>query len=83
MSSSSSPSSSHRHSRYTLTCPECRAEVSLSARRLLVRVDEGTATSGEVLFTCLSCHATVTVELDDIVIGPMIRLMIGVNAVNW
>ena len=43
-------------SRYTLTCPECHAEVSLSARRLLVRVDEGTATSGEALFTCLSCH---------------------------
>ena len=46
-------------SRYTLTCPECHAEVSLSARRLIVRVDEGTATSGEALFTCLSCHATV------------------------
>ena len=28
-------------SRYTLTCPECHAEVSLSARRLLVRVDAG------------------------------------------
>ena len=43
-------------SRYTLICPECHAEVSLSARRLLVRVDEGTATSGEALFTCLSCQ---------------------------
>ena len=51
-------------SRYTLICPECHAENSLSARRLLVRVDEGTATSGEALFTCLSCQATVTVELD-------------------
>ena len=51
-------------SRYTLICPECQAEVSLSARRLLVRVDEGTATSGEALFTCLSCQATVAVELD-------------------
>lgn len=51
-------------SRYTLICPECHAEVSLSARRLLVRVDQGTATSGEVLFTCLSCSATVTVEVE-------------------
>ena len=51
-------------SRYTFTCPECQAEVSLSARRLLVRVDEGTATSGEALFTCLSCHKTAAVQLD-------------------
>ena len=43
-------------SRFTFTCPECEAEVSLSARRLTVRIDEGTATAGEVLFTCLSCH---------------------------
>ena len=51
-------------SRYTLICPECHAELSLSARRLLVRVDEGTATSGEALFTCLSCQTTAAVELD-------------------
>ena len=47
-------------SRFTLTCPECHAEVSLSARRLTVRIDEGTATAGEAMFTCLSCHATVS-----------------------
>jgi hypothetical protein len=51
-------------SRFTLICPDCHAEVSLSARRLTVRIDEGTATAGEVLFTCLSCHATVNVGVD-------------------
>ncbi len=57
-------SSQNRRARYTLTCPECQAEVSLSARRLLVRLDEGMATHGEVLFTCLSCDSTVSVALD-------------------
>ena len=56
-------------SRYTLICPECHAENSLSARRLLVRVDEGTATSGEALFTCLSCDTTVAVQLDPTAVG--------------
>lgn len=58
--------------RYTLICPECEAEVSLSARRLLVRVDAGTATSGEVLFTCLSCHATVAVGLQPAAIAALV-----------
>ena len=58
--------------RFTLTCPECRAEVSLSARRLLVRVDDGTATTGEVLFTCLACHATVAVELDPAAVALLV-----------
>ena len=49
---------------YTLTCPACEADVSMPARRLLVRVDEGVATSGEALFTCYSCGASVAVELD-------------------
>lgn len=48
---------------FTLTCPECRAEVSLPARRLLVRVDAGRATAGELLFTCLGCQATPAVPL--------------------
>ncbi len=65
-------SSSHRQSRYTVTCPECQAEVSLSARRLLVRIDERTATSGEVLFTCLSCHATVATQLDAAAIAVLV-----------
>jgi hypothetical protein len=51
-------------SRFTMICPDCHAEVSLSARRLTVRIDEGSATAGEVLFTCLSCHTSVTVEVD-------------------
>ena len=74
-------------SRYTLTCPECQAEVSLSARRLLVRVDEGTATSGEALFTCLSCHTTVAVELDApgvavLVMGGVTHLSLSVPLVE-
>ena len=51
-------------SQFTIICPECRAEVTLSARRLLVRVDAERATSGEVLFTCLSCQATAAVPLN-------------------
>ncbi len=61
---SSQPSQPGSRPRFTLTCPECHAEVSLSARRLLVRVDEGTTTTGELLWTCLSCDATVTTGLD-------------------
>lgn len=59
-------------SRYTLTCPACQAEVSLSARRLLVRVDDGTATSGEVLFTCLACDQTVALELDPAAVALLV-----------
>jgi hypothetical protein len=74
-------------SRYTLICPECHAEVSLSARRLLVRVDAGTATSGEALFTCLSCHATVAVLIDPaavalLVMGGVTHLSLSVPAVE-
>jgi hypothetical protein len=49
---------------FTLPCPHCAAELTLTARRLMVRVDAGTATSGEVLFTCLSCRATCSVTVD-------------------
>src|ERR1700710_2901532 len=59
-------------SRYTLTCPDCEAEVSLSARRLLVRIDAGTATSGEVLFTCLACDTTVAVRLDPSAVAGLV-----------
>jgi hypothetical protein len=74
-------------SRYTLTCPECQAEVSLSARRLLVRVDEGTATSGEVLFTCISCHTSAAVQLDApgvavLVMGGVTHLSLSVPLVE-
>jgi hypothetical protein len=48
---------------FSVTCPACSAELTLSTRRLLLRVDAGTATSGEVLFTCLSCRATGTLPL--------------------
>ena len=49
---------------FTLTCPSCSAEVSLPARRLVVRVDEERSETGEVLFTCLTCHATAAVPVD-------------------
>jgi hypothetical protein len=48
---------------FRVTCPVCAAELALSTRRLLLRVDAGSATSGEVLFTCLSCRATATLPL--------------------
>jgi hypothetical protein len=51
---------------FTLHCPLCQAELVLTPRKLMVRVDAGTATSGEVLFTCLNCRQTssVTVGVD-------------------
>lgn len=48
----------------TLTCPHCASQLVLNPRRLLVRVDAGTATSGEVLFTCLGCRRTEAVTVD-------------------
>jgi hypothetical protein len=48
---------------FTLTCPDCGADVSLPARRLLLRADEDDATA-EVLFTCLSCSSTVTLQVE-------------------
>ena len=55
---------STNHAQFTITCPACRAEVVLSARRLLVRVDAERSTAGEVLFTCFGCQATSSVALD-------------------
>jgi hypothetical protein len=48
---------------FSVVCPACSAQLTLSARRLLLRVDAGTATSAEVVFTCLSCRATSPVVL--------------------
>ena len=58
---------------FSLTCPQCRSEVSLPARRLLVRVDEGSATSGELLFTCIGCQHTSTVHLDPAAVAAVVR----------
>jgi hypothetical protein len=54
---------------FTVVCPACSSELTLTTRRLLVRVDAGTATSGEVLFSCLGCRAasTVTLSVSDVV----------------
>jgi hypothetical protein len=48
---------------FTVVCPSCGAEVSLPPRRLIVEVDTELA-SGELLFTCLACHATPVVPVD-------------------
>ena len=56
--------SNPQSAQFTVICPSCRAEVVLTARRLLVRVDAEQSTSGEVLFTCLGCHDTAAVALD-------------------
>lgn len=51
---------------FVVTCPRCRAEVTLAARRLTLwsaaaaDTDTDRTTPGEVLFTCLACHGTVT-----------------------
>jgi hypothetical protein len=49
---------------FTLTCPRCSSQLTLSARRLMVRVDAGSAASGEVLFTCLNCRRTQAATVD-------------------
>lgn len=59
---------------FTLHCPVCSAELMLAARRLLVRVDAGTATSGEVLFTCLGCRATSAATVD---VRAVAELLVG------
>ena len=56
--------SSSQSAQFTLVCPGCRAELVLTARRLLVRVDAERSTTGEVLFTCLGCHDTAALALD-------------------
>ena len=61
----------------SLTCPHCQAQLTLAARRLLVRIDPGSATAGELLFTCLACHDTVALELD--VSGVAAALAAGVT----
>jgi len=49
---------------FLLTCPDCGAEQSLAARRLLLRVDDAPLASGELLFTCLSCDRTAALPRD-------------------
>ncbi len=84
MSSQDHPNASPR---YAFTCPHCGAENALSPRRLLLRVDQGTTSTGEVLFTCLSCAATAAVELDAgalavLVLGGVTHLSLSVPEVE-
>ncbi|MGZ4590413.1 MAG: hypothetical protein ACXV4A_02040 [Actinomycetes bacterium] len=57
---------------FTLTCPHCSSELTLTARRLMVRVDAGSATSGEVLFTCISCRRTEAVTINVAAVAHLI-----------
>lgn len=57
---------------FTLTCPECASEVSLSPRRLMVRVDPDRATNGDLLFTCLGCQRTPAVPLDVATVAALV-----------
>ena len=50
--------------RFRFTCPTCLAELTLSARRLVVRADVGTPAAGELVFICLSCDDTGCLGLD-------------------
>ena len=51
-------------SRIALTCTACAAEVTVSSRHLMVRVDVGHSDGGELVFTCLFCAATVSQPVD-------------------
>lgn len=62
---------------FTVTCPRCLAVVALPARRLLVRVDEEQAMSGEGVFTCLSCHETVVLPLDAPAVAALVASGVG------
>ena len=57
---------------FTVICTSCRAELALTARRLLVRVDADRSTSGEVLFTCLGCDQTVALRLDQAGVAALV-----------
>lgn len=61
----------------SLTCPHCLAQLTLPARRLLLRIDTSEAPAGELLFTCLSCHATAALDVD--VRGAAAALAAGVT----
>jgi len=58
---------------FTFTCPQCRSEVSLPVRRLLVHVDADRAAAGELLFTCLGCHASPALEIDAATVAAVVR----------
>lgn len=49
---------------FTVSCPSCSATLTLPARKLLVRVDAGSATVGEILFSCLNCRRTASLTVD-------------------
>ena len=51
-------------SRFSIECPDCAATLDRAPRRLLGRVDAGSAHSGELMFTCLACSRTVVVPVD-------------------
>lgn len=67
-------------SRFRFTCPSCLAVLTLSDRRLVVRVEEGTPPAGEVLFICLGCDATVCLGLDSCSVATLVGSGVAVLA---
>jgi hypothetical protein len=61
-------------SRIALTCPACAAEVTVSSRHLMLRVDAGESDGGELLYTCLFCDATVTKALDSASVAALVAV---------
>jgi hypothetical protein len=59
---------------FTVICPSCSSELTLPPRKLLVRVDAGTARVGEILFTCLNCRQTASLTVD---VGTVAALLAG------
>jgi len=57
---------------FSLACPACASELSLSPHRLMVRVDAERAAGGEMLFTCLGCHCTCAIPLDAVAVAALI-----------
>ena len=57
---------------FSLICPQCASELSLSPRRLMVRVDAERPSEGELMFTCLGCHRTSAVPLDAAAVAALV-----------
>jgi beta-phosphoglucomutase-like phosphatase (HAD superfamily) len=62
--------------RFKVTCPSCRSENVLPARKLLVRVADRAMTDAECVFGCLTYHRCVVIGVDRDGVSAM--LMAGV-----
>ncbi|MDQ1605370.1 MAG: hypothetical protein QOE01_3215 [Actinomycetota bacterium] len=69
-------------SRIALTCTACAAEVTVSSRHLMVRVDVGHSESGELLYTCLFCAATVVQQVDAASVAALVSAGVSYLALS-